>query len=100
MTAQPVIKKTLDSLQNLLNRTKENQATTKETEKIIYNSINNLCLLNEISSPGGFARCYFEVLPEASTKKLAFETVNNRYKELLGFFKYNTYQDFKTALMN
>jgi predicted ATPase len=100
MTAQPLIKVTLDSLQNLLNKTKEDEVTISETKEILFNSINNLCLLNEISTPGGFAKYYFEILPEATTKKLAFNTVNKMHKELLGFFKYNTYKEFKTALMD
>lgn len=100
MKSQPIIKQTLDSLQHLLNKTKEEETTAKETKNIIYNSINNLSLVNDITSVNGFIKMYFEVLPNATTKKKAFEAINRQHKELLGFYKYNTHKEFRNALMN
>tara|TARA_R100000935_G_C2838463_1_gene169586 strand:- start:2861 stop:3163 length:303 start_codon:yes stop_codon:yes gene_type:complete len=100
MNNEPLIKVTLDSLQNLLDKTKENEATGKETKKTLLNSINNICLLNEICTPRGFETYYSEILLEATTKKQAFNIANNKHKELLGIYKYNTYKEFKTDLMD
>ena len=47
-----------------------------------------------------FVKCYFEILPQVKTKKMAFERANNLHKELLGIYKYNTHKEFITALMD
>jgi len=56
-----------------------------------------LDLIRLLVKRGGFYQYYFKICNEHKTREDAFEYLNNLYFELVGEFRYSSYDSFRKA---
>ena len=55
-------------------------------------------LLKKIGTRTGFIQYYFSQLPKFNTQKETFESINEKYFELYGENRYESYESFRKQL--
>ncbi len=53
--------------------------------------------MRELASIDGFYKAYFKLVPEAGGREKAFETINNEFYELYGYWRYSDYRSFRNT---